>query len=188
MTVENTEKILTLLQAEYPHSFSGLDERMMLLKRNLWCKEFENDPFEIVYAAVRMCIRSGSAFAPGIGEIRQKMAVLTEDGQELPEQMAWALVSKACANGLHHSKEEFAALPEEVQRAVGGPEQLRLWAAMDAETVQSVVASNFMRAFRTQKTREKELALLPPEVRQMLGGVIGGVKMIEGGGKDEDTL
>lgn len=170
MTVEETEKILTLLQVEYPNSFSRLDERMMLAKRNLWAKEFEPDPFMTVYAAVRMCIRSGGAFAPNIGEIRQKMATLTKE-EELPEQAAWALVSKACSNGIYHFKEEFDALPEDVQQAVGGAEQIRLWAMMDADTVQSVVASNFMRAYRTQKTRSKELALLPPEVLELLGEV-----------------
>lgn len=170
MTVEETEKILTLLQVEYPNSFSRLDERMMLAKRNLWAKEFQADPFTVVYAAVRMCIRSGGAFAPNIGEIRQKMATLTKE-EELPEQAAWAMVSKACSNGIYHFKEEFDKLPEDVQQAVGGAEQIRLWAMMDAETVQSVVASNFMRAYRTQKTRSKELALLPQEVRELLGEV-----------------
>ena len=170
MTVEETEKILTLLQVEYPNSFSRLDERMMLAKRNLWAKEFEPDQFMTVYAAVRMCIRSGGAFAPNIGEIRQKMAVLTKQ-EELPEQTAWAMVSKACSNGIYHFKEEFDKLPEDVQQAVGGAEQIRLWAMMDADTVQSVVASNFMRAYRTKRTRSKELALLPPEVRELLGEV-----------------
>lgn len=170
MTVEETEKILTLLQVEYPNSFIRLDERMMLAKRNLWAKEFERDQFTVVYAAVRMCIRSGGAFAPNIGEIRQKMAVLAKE-EELPEQAAWAMVSKACSNGIYHFKEEYAALPEDVQQAVGGAEQIRLWAMMDADTVQSVVASNFMRAYRTQKTRSKELALLPPEVLELLGEV-----------------
>lgn len=170
MTVEETEKILTLLQVEYPNSFSRLDERMMLAKRNLWAKEFQTDPFTVVYAAVRMCIRSGGAFAPNIGEIRQKMATLTKE-EELPEQAAWAMVSRACSNGIYHFKEEYDKLPSDVQQAVGGAEQIRLWAMMDADTVQSVVASNFMRAYRTQKTRSKELALLPPEVRELLGEV-----------------
>lgn len=170
MTVEETEKILTLLQVEYPNSFIHLDDRMKLAKRNLWAKEFEPDPFMTVYAAVRMCIRSGGAFAPNIGEIRQKMAVLTKE-EELPEQAAWAMVSKACSNGIYHFKEEFDKLPEDVQQAVGGAEQIRLWAMMGADTVQSVVASNFMRAYRTQRTRSKELALLPPEVRELLGEV-----------------
>ena len=42
---------------------------------------------------------------------------------------------------------------------------------MDAETVNSVVASNFMRNYRTQQTRDHQLALLPPEMRALIGSV-----------------
>lgn len=187
MTDKQVDELLTLLQAEYPNSFSSLDERMMAVKRNLWIKEFSADDKTLVYTAVRLFMKSGGAFAPTIGEIRQKMAALTTVEAEIPEQTAWALVSKACANGLYRYKEEFAKLPPEVQRAVGAPEQLKAWAAMDADTVGSVVASNFMRNYRSQQTRERELAVLPPEMRQMIGNIADSMKKI-GDGENERPM
>lgn len=178
MTDEQVDKLLTLLQAEYPHSFSGMDDRMLALKRNLWIKEFEQDDNRIVLAAARLYMKSGGAFAPTIGQLREKIAMLTTSGSELPEQSAWALVSKACQNGLYGYKKEFEKLPPDVQRAVGAPEQLREWARMDVETVQSVVASNFMRNYRTQQSRERELAQIPDELRNKLCEVAGNLRLV----------
>ena len=90
---------------------------------------------------------------------------------DLDELAAWALVSKACRNGLYGYREEFAKLPPDVQAAVGAPEQLRAWAMMDTEAVESVIASNFQRNYRTTKARQKELDKLPADVRKMISGI-----------------
>ena len=173
--------ILTLLQSEYPKSFVGMDSRTMALKLRLWQKEFENDDINLVYAAVRLYMKKPEKFAPSIGQIREAMKTLLHaDAQELTDQDAWALVSKACSNGLYGYQEEFAKLPPDVQRAVGAPEQLKAWAAMDEETVQSVVASNFKRTYRAAQERQKQLEMLTPDVREMLAGVSGSMKMIPG--------
>lgn len=173
MTDEQTAKILTLLQAEYPNSFSRLDDRGMDLKLELWTREFAEDDFNLVYSAVRLLMKTGRSFAPNIGEIRDRMTQLTSPENSMTEQEAWALVSRACSNGLYGYREEFEKLPPEIQQAVGAPEQLKEWAALDAETVQSVVASNFMRGFRATRQRAKEEALIPPEIRQRLSGIVG---------------
>ena len=182
MTGEETTKILTLLQAEYPNSFSRLDGRGMALKLELWIREFAKDDYNLVYSAVRVLIKGNRSFAPNIGEIREKMQMLsgTDNGGLRTEQEAWAMVSKACSNGLYGYREEFAKLPPDVQKAVGAPEQLKEWAAMDVDTVQSVVASNFMRNYRATQQREKEISLLPQNVQEMLAGVAGSLKMLEG--------
>ena len=175
------DKLLTLMQAEYPTSFSGLDERMMALKKQLWKAEFENDDLNMVYAAFRLYARDNEKFAPTIGQIRSKMAFLSQlssKDDELTEQKAWAMVSKACRNGIYGYRTEFEKLPPIVQRTVGTPEQIQTWALMDAETLESVVASNFMRSFRTVQTREKEIAALPPSMRDFISAVAVNMKMI----------
>lgn len=165
-------KILTILQSEYPNSFVNMDARTMQLKIQLWETEFRNDDLNLVYAAVGLYMQTPERFAPSIGQVRENMrTLLNVDTPQLTDQDAWALVSKACSNGIHHSVEEFKKLPPEVQKAVGGPEQLKAWAMMDSETVESVVSSNFKRTFRTTQEREKQLSMVPPEVRQMIAGI-----------------
>ena len=169
MTFDQTKEILTLLQCEYPLSFSKMDDRMMAVKLKKWTKEFERDDFRIVEAAVDVLIRSNREFAPNIGQIREKMYQLSNP-DALTETEAWALVSKACRNS-NRAKEEFAKLPPEVQEAVGNYEMIKTWGMMNEDEVESVVASNFMRSYRVHVKRKQEMALVPPEIRELLAGM-----------------
>lgn len=168
-------KLLTLIQAEYPHSFRGMDERMMQLKRELWEREFSDTDINLVYAAVRIYMKRTESYAPGIGQIREILQSLFSDG-EMSETEAWALVSRAASRGTYY-EEEFAKLPPIVQKAVGRAEQLYKWGQMNTETFESVVASNFMRSFRAIQKREKENELLPPNIRKQLQSK--GMKQLE---------
>ena len=79
------------------------------------------------------------------------------------------MVQKATRNSLYNADKEFAALPEDVQRSVGSPSVLREWAMMDTETLNSVVASNFMRGYRARAVQVREMQKLPPAVREVFG-------------------
>ena len=167
MTRKETAKIIALLQAEYPNSFSKLDKQAFDLKFELWASEFAADPFEAVYTALRMYIETGEQFAPNIGQIRKRVQMQKQQ-DELTEGEAWAMVSKACRNGSYGYMKEFAKLPPIVQKAVGRPEQLKEWAVMDESQVQTVVASNFMRSFRAERERQKEINSYPPALMDMI--------------------
>lgn len=177
MNKRDVKGILALLQTEYPASFVRLDGQQMQAKANLWAEMFADDNPQLVYAAVKSIMAGDMReFAPSIGEIKNKMHDLTTP-TEMSETEAWALVSKACANGIYGYEAEFAKLPPTVQAAVGRAEQLREWAMMDEETVQSVVASNFMRGFKTAARRERETALIPDSVKMLLEGVGGKIAL-----------
>ena len=174
-----TAKILSVLKAAYPHSFKDLTKRDAESVLDLWAAMFSEEPYEAVSAAVYALIAvRKDGYSPTVGEVKERLDML-RSGDDLPEQSAWALVSRACRNGLYGYKKEFDRLPPDVQRAVGAPEQLRAWARMDAETVESVVASNFLKNYRAQRSREKEAAKLPPEIRKMIGGVAQEMKLLE---------
>ena len=179
MEKAEVQTLLTLIQSEYPQSFAKMDERQMSLKMEMWAKEFEHDDSRVVYAAARVLMRSAREFAPNSGQIREKINELTME-PTLDEQQAWALVSKACTNGYYGYKQEYEKLPPAVQRAVGRPEQLKEWAVMDVDTVQSVVASNFMRSYRAGTAKERETAQIPSEIRNLLAGVSDKMKLTEG--------
>ena len=180
MDRNETVKILTVLKAAYPHSFKDLPRRDAEAMIDLWQKMFEADPYEHVGAAVAALIATRKdGFTPTIGEVKERLAFAKAQADgDLSEQEAWALVEKACRNGLYGYQKEFDKLPPDVQRSIGAPEQLRAWAMMDSETVNSVVSSNFMRNYRTQKQREKECAMLPPSVLETVSIVGNNLKMI----------
>lgn len=170
MTRKECAGVLAILQSEYPQSFVKLDDRQMAAKLDLWTEMFSGDDPQLVFAAVKALLTSGREFAPNIGQIKEKMHQLASPNA-LTETEAWALVSKACQNGLYGSKAEFDKLPPDVQAAVGSPEMLKQWAMMDADELQSVVASNFMRSYKVISRRAKEKALMPPEMRELLAGM-----------------
>jgi len=171
MTFDETHTILTLLQTEYPQSFAKMDDRAMAMKLKLWATEFQYDDYRAVYAVVRAIMSAGNReFAPNIGVIREKLRSFAMDG-ELTENEAWSIVSKAISNGIYGYQEEYAKLPPAVQKAVGEPEQLKRWAVMDENEVQSVVASNFQRSYRQIAANERELAKIPADVKVLLTGV-----------------
>ena len=48
---------------------------------------------------------------------------------------------------------------------------------MDSETLHSVVASNVQRSYKAISSREREIAKLPGDVRQMVGQISGGMEL-----------
>ena len=171
MTREDAARTLAILKAAYPHAFKGMTRPDADAMLNLWTVQFQTDPPEIVNAAVNALIATRTAgYSPTVGEVKEQIVKL-RSRDELEETAAWACVSAACRNGIYGYQEEFDKLPPEVQRVVGRPEQLRQWAMMDEETVQSVVASNFLKSYRTRQAREKERAMLPAAVLDVITGV-----------------
>ena len=178
MSETETIMILAVLKAAYPHAYKGMKKADGEAMVKLWHMQMASDSFEEVQAAVHSLIATRTeGYSPTIGEVKEQIAKLHRS-KELSESAAWSLVSKACSNGLYGYREEFAKLPPEVQNVVGSPEQLKEWAAMDAETVQSVVASNFMRNYRVTQQRAKETAMLPQNVKQFIAGVTDSMKML----------
>lgn len=175
-----TLKVLAVLKAAFPHSFKDLTRKDGEAMANLWQTMFTEEPYEVVNSAVAALISTRTTgFSPTIGEVKEKIQALSR-ANELSEQAAWALVSKACSNGLYGYQKEFDKLPPEIQKVVGSPEQIRSWAEVDTDTLQSVIASNFMRSYRAHVVREKENAMLPPDVRKLIGGIANGMKMLNG--------
>ena len=172
MTATDVKGILALLQSEYPQSFSRMDQRTMQAKVNLWAEMFADDDPKLVFGAVKSLLTDGRDFAPTIGQIKNRMHDLT-DPEVLTEGEAWALVSRACSNGIYGYQKEFDKLPPDVQAAVGRAEQLREWAMMEEETVQSVIASNFMRAYKSTTKRTRAREMLPESVRTLIDGITG---------------
>jgi hypothetical protein len=123
-------------------------------------------------------------FPPVIGQVKEYIRKLTAP-EEMTEQEAWALVAKAIRNGTWGAKEEFEALPPQIQRIVGSPTQLSDWAKMDSDSVHSVVASNFQRSFRAKAKADKEYAALPSEVKAAIGG-LSNMMRLEAGDEKRD--
>ena len=162
MTISETGKIMDILKAAYPN-WSATKNTLIL-----WSQMFVDVPVEVVGAAVKSYIATDlKGFAPSIGQINN---IIAQSAEVLTEDEAWVMVRKAIGNGLYGAGEEFEKLPDIVQRVVVSPDQLTAW-AMLTEGLDTVVASNFKRAFRAETEKARRDAIVPKNVRELLESV-----------------
>ena len=169
MTQKEAAKIVDVLMFNYPDTLRNNSEEALITYIENWHFFFKDDSYEEVMQAVQKIISSSQErFAPNIGMIREQMRKNREPKGGLSEQEAWELVKRSLRNGLYGYKEEFAKLPPTVQRCVGSENMIREWAEMESETLDSVVASNFMRSFRAIRQSAEEDARTPAAIREQL--------------------
>lgn len=180
MERSNVLEIMAVLRGAYPQFYRGISRKEAEDTVNLWLDMFRQDDANLVAAAVKSLIDTDEkGFPPHIGAVKAKIRLLT-DQEEMTEAEAWGIVSKAIRNGTYGAQEEFEKLPPILKRIVGSPNMLREWARMDSDTVHSVVASNFQRSYRVVSAREREIAKLPPDVREIVQKI--------GAGQEKDPL
>lgn len=127
----------------------------------VWYGMLKDIPYKDASKAITDIMRT-SPYPPTIADITQKV-YQANAREEMSGPEAWSYVRKAIQNSNYNSEQEFAKLPGSVQKAIGTPANLKELAAMDAQTVESVEQSHFIRAYRAVLDRERmdEQANLP---------------------------
>lgn len=163
MTEKEVRQLLAMAQAVYPNYNPPSREAAV----NAWLlclSEYDNS---LVMAAFKAYMTTNtSGFAPAPGQLIEILQTLTQPS-ELNELEAWSIVRKALRNCGYNSEQEFAKLPTVVQKAVGTPQQLKIWAC-DSEFNENVVSSNFIKTYRTEVKRATELNKMPNDVRKLI--------------------
>lgn len=167
MTKKETAKILAVLKAAYPSSFTHTtDERLML---EIWHDSLDDADYEDVNQAVRKYIATNEDnFAPSIGKIRKLIveAKQPETGR-MTSQEAASVLSRAVGDSLYHSVEQFQKLPPLIQKVVRDPQTLFEWGQLPIETFQTVVLSNFQRSYQVALQQSVEDAKLPDDLKPL---------------------
>ena len=204
MNYDETLVIMGALKAAYPSYYRDMKRGDAEQVVNLWAEMFRDEPAELVAAAVKAHIASDrKGFPPHIGAIKDAIVKLTVPEElEMSEMEAWALVRKAIngasmepwsrlfRDGVLEDKtsaeRNFERLPEAVRRVVGSPEQLAEWAKLDANEIETVLQSNFMRSWKARAAKEREYLAIPSAVRETMEKLSGKIFMgaLEGGGID----
>lgn len=166
MTEKETAKIMAVLKVAYPRYYQGLSVEEAKQAVALWTSMLIDYQYELVSKAVKALIAT-EKFPPTVADVIEKINLVTSKPQ-LSEIEAWGLVKKAIRNSTYHSEEEFNALPQSVQDAIGNHGALREWAMSEEEGSETVIASNFMRSYRTKSKQTKELKALPSDVKEFM--------------------
>lgn len=170
MTRNDTLTILSVLKAAYPAFYRSMNRMDADATIDLWATMFVDEPVAVVAAAVRALIAADTkGYPPNIGSVKEQIRKLTVP-ETMNEAEAWGAISRAVRNSLYSSKREFESLPDGLKSLVGCPAQLREWAAVDVDTLQTVIASNFQRSYRAKVAAERETAAIPDSVKTSLSG------------------
>lgn len=164
MTREETVKIIRIICGSFPNfKPSDLSETV-----DIWNMMLDEYTYNQIAGALKSYILSDSTgFAPSIGQLIAKVKTIEETAQ-LNESEAWGLVSKAIRNGYYGAVEELSKLPPLVQKAVGTPDNLRNWSQTNLESVETVIQSNFLRAYRAEAKRAAEISKMPSDIKTMI--------------------
>ena len=163
MTEKEVRQLLAMTQAVYPNY--NPPSREAAVNAWLMClSEYDNN---VVMAAFKAYMTTNtSGFAPAPGQLIEILQTLTQPS-ELNELEAWSIVRKALRNCGYNAEQEFAKLPTVVQKTVGTPQQLKIWAC-DSEFNENVVSSNFIKTYKTEVKRATELNKMPENVRKLI--------------------
>lgn len=164
MNRDEAKKIVMIIASTYPN-FKPNNMSMIVDSWHFFLTDYDYN--DIAIALKTYVNTSGSGFAPSVDQLIA-MTKKPKELTELTEAEAWDLVSKAIRNSAYHAEEEYDKLPSSVQRAIGSASQLRSWAIGDESSLETVVASNFQRSYRSMVSRQRDLESLPAEARARL--------------------
>lgn len=163
LTKEEMKKIMRIMC----NCFQNFRPSNIAETTDVWGMMLSDYTYQQISVALKSYILSDtSGFAPTIGQLVDMVHSVSKP-QELNEMEAWALVSKAIRNSGYRYTEEFLKLPAIIQRAIGTPEQLHIWAT-DEDYNETVVMSNFQRSYRMTLLSKTENMKLPSDVQRMI--------------------
>lgn len=161
MTLSETARVIGEIQELWPSFLNG---RVLEKTTTLWQRIFANDSMKDVRVAVlAYASNDEKGFPPPVGALKAYIHKMYDDSPN--EQEAWQVVRKAIGNSSYHSVEEYDRLPDTMKRCVAGPQFLRDCADMDADQLDTVVASQFMKTYRAEKAKMAEVQKMPVAIQ-----------------------
>ena len=156
--------MIRAIAAAYPNYRSQYSNEMQKDAIDIWSVIFRDDEYEMVSAALYTYMSRPYEFAPAPGQIKDILYTL-QHPNEPSEAEAWALVRKAIKRGIYHYNEEYAMLPDVVQKAVGSADYIHELAMME-DVNWTVEESLFSKRFKEEKEQVRQRGSLPKNVRQ----------------------
>ena len=173
MNRDETKRIIYIIKTSYPN-FNPEDITGAV---DIWQMMLDEYSYDQVALALKTYIKTNtSGFAPSISQIVDNIHKMSEIGSEKSEMEAWEYVRKAVKNSGYNSAQEFEKLPEDIKKVVKSPDALRTWSQTDIQEFETVIQSNFMRSYRAQQIKAKEIKRMPEEAKRL---VENSVKAIE---------
>ena len=165
MTREEFARLVKGMRAVYTYKDFIADKDSF----DMWYSLLEDLPYKVAAASLKAHMQTNPK-VPTPADIRKGAATMTKK-EQLPDLMAWDMVRKAIGRSAYYSEEEFEKLPETIQRVIGTPRQLFEW-SQTQDGVDTVVSSQFLRAYRAEQEREEGRRRLSADVLSLVQNTI----------------
>lgn len=170
MTREETSKILTIIKSVYSSFCKDYSESDLMIAIDTWHKMLKDEKYLTVSTAVMMIIAT-SKFAPTVADVKEKIYELANP-DILSLNDAWLCVRRAIQNSTYNYQEEFEKLSEESKKVVGNAYQLKIWASENENTIDTVISSNFQKAYKAETESKKNKYMLNAVQKQLDSGTV----------------
>ena len=168
MKKSETVSCIQYLDAAYPNAYKRFDMEKFENLIAVWYNTFSEYPVEMVMVGIQGYISTDtSGFPPAPGQVIKVIQDITRQ-EETNSMEAWAIVKRAVNSPRDRAKEVFDSLPPLIQKVVGGHQQLLAWGNVGEDEFETVIQSNFMRTYETEKRRQKQIDMLPERIRRMM--------------------
>lgn len=156
-----------MLRVAYPMLYQNAGAQEVEDAVDLWSSMFADDDPNLVVAAARAFIATDTkGYPPHIGAIKEKMRVLTKKDMPTPLE-AWNDIWDSLKKKNWRYEEVFNGLPPIVRSIVGSSNTLRRWGSLPSDTTETVISSNFQKAYRDRVREKQEYDALPQDIRGM---------------------
>lgn len=166
MNRAETIQVITILAGNYD-SIANKDKKQKEIMFSTWYECLKDLDYKLVEMAVKKTIIT-SPYPPTIHEIRKNVAELINPQSEKDNSLdAWEEAYKMMSRGLYMTKEEFETHSPIVKKFIGSLEQLKNYAMTDTDVINTVVKGQFMKQYEILKNRQKELNMLPGDMKEV---------------------
>lgn len=163
MTKEEMQKLHMTISVFFPNYHP--ENKTQIIES--WMEMLSDYSYHDIFNALKTYVAiDHTGFAPTIGQLLLCLSIAEED---LGELEAWSMVRKAIQNGIYNSVAEYAKLPPVIQKAIGTADNIREMAMMDTDALESVEQSQFVKNYRVQLQRDKQIRNLPPKLQDAIG-------------------
>ncbi|OEH86229.1 hypothetical protein BHU72_11885 [Desulfuribacillus stibiiarsenatis] len=162
MTRKEIMQLLGIATANFP----SLQEKDLKPTAILWEKTLSDVPYQVAENAL-IKVLSTSKFFPTVAEIREAIVAITEP-RKLDAIEAWDLIVQAIRKyGFYREPQAMESLPEDVARMA----RRFTWRELCHNENPDTLRAQFRMAWETESKREKEMSVLPTDIRELIGTV-----------------
>ena len=176
MTKTDIVKLLAVINAAYPNM--QISEATV----SLWHELLGDLNLDFALAAVKKLILE-SPFPPTIADIRKQVVEITQGLNDVDAATAWGEVVRALNHyGYYRPEEALASMSPRTAKIV----RLMGWQNICMSEDLAVIRGQFIKMYEIYTQREKQEALLPPNLKQTILQIAQRrrLELIEGGKKE----